>query len=170
MWLDLQLDRRSSQSSVGSPLLGDIRPNPNTFSAALNRQKVNIAVLKSEIKTWLLLSGWLICCCCENPKANVKTISLISWKYGLVVALVHCLSEVSQREGARWNTVDLCPYFGICCSPATIATSLVTEVGMAGKAAGGKWMLRVGEQPPATSRGVSRGLKQGGLTLAEELD
>ena len=41
---------------------------------------------------------------------------------------------------------------------------------MAGKAAGLKWVSRVGEQPPAASRGVSRGLQQGRLTLAEKLD
>ena len=151
-------------------------PQPQHFLARSGWAKGStLQFLKSEIETWSILSDWLIFCCCKNPKADVETISQVSWEDRLVVPLVHCPSEVSQSECARWNTVDLCRYCGICCSPATIACfptslSLVAEMSMAGKATPVKWIIRVGEQPPATSRRVSRGFKQGGLTLAEELD
>ena len=104
-------------------------PQPQHFLSRSGWAKGStLQFLKSEIKTWSILSDWLIFCCCKNPKADVETTSQVSWEDGLVVPLVYCPSEVSQIEGARWNTVDLCCYFGIFCSPATIAcfpTSLV---------------------------------------------
>ena len=51
MFLDLLLGRWSSQIGAGWPLLGGIRPNPNTFSAALNetRSRVNFLDCASNL-------------------------------------------------------------------------------------------------------------------------
>ena len=172
MFLDLLLGRWSSQIGVGWPLLGGIRPNPNTFSAALNETRSRVNFLNCASWTWMILFDWLIhwIRSCKDPKAHVKDISE-SWREaGLVVSFVHCFSEVSQREGAAWDTVNLCHYFGIF-RPATLVCVFVssTEMGMAGKAAGLK-SIRVVEQPPAASRGVSRSLQWGRLTLTEKLN
>ena len=122
----------------------------------------------------MILSDWQIYWVWfwEYPKADLKTTSQVSWEDCLVVPLVSCLTKVSQRQGARWDTVHLRRYFSVCylSTLACFATSLVTEMVMAGKAARLKWVSRVGEQPPTASRGVSRGLQQGRLTLAEKLD
>ena len=172
MFLDLLLGRWSSQIGAGWPLLGGIRPNPNTFSAALNETRSRVNFLNCASWTWMILFDWLIhwIRSCKDPKAHVKDISE-SWREaGLVVSFVHCFSEVSQREGAAWDTVNLCHYFGIF-RPATLVCVFVssTEMGMAGKAAGLK-SIRVVEQPPAASRGVSRSLQWGRLTLTEKLN
>ena len=134
------------------------------------RSRVNF--LDFAFWTWVILFGWLIhgIRSCKDPKAHFKDISE-SWREaGLVVSFVHCFSEVSQRESAGWDTVNLCHYFGIF-RPATLVCVFVssTEMEMAGKAAGLKsiWVV---EQPPAASRGVSRSLQWGRLTLTEKLN
>ena len=71
--------------------------------------------LYEKLQTWMILSDWLIywVWCWEYPKADLKTIIQVSWEDCLVVSLVSCFSEVSQRQGARWDTVDLRCYFGV---------------------------------------------------------
>ena len=109
MFLDLLLGRWSSRIGVGWPLLGGIRPNPNTFSAALNETRSRVNFLDFAFWTWVILFGWLIhgIRSCKDPKAHVKDISE-SWREaGLVVSFVHCFSEVSQTFEYK-TCIDSC--------------------------------------------------------------
>ena len=123
----------------------------------------------------MFLSDWLIFHIrwCEDPKADLKTIIKVCWEDCLVVPLVTRFRKIFQGQGARRDIVGLCLYFSICYCPTFVCFAITllvaVEMGMAGIATGVN-SIGVGEHPPTASRGVSRDIQQGRLTLAEELD